>query len=236
MAATARNKQGLRRQSRNLSNFSKTREYGEMLYGHKRKASYSPSNGDASIKRVTRSSGSKPGNKLTDGASRNSPETLASKIPRLNKNAQRTNSLAHQTGTIHCFTENVLSAHEPELVILEMQKSKKDQNEHSQSDLNTIDVACLNRKVTDPGRPGGEQQIKESPPDQSNILSTLANIDQRLKKLDKLDEISSSLTGEFNTVQSQVGEVANQVNSVKSDLNRCEEKLGGKHLSHDGQN
>lgn len=54
-----------------------------------------------------------------------------------------------------------------------------------------------------------------------HIKEILANMNQRLNQLDKLDEMSSSLKGEINRVQTRVGEVASQ---VKTDLNRCEEK------------
>lgn len=77
---------------------------------------------------------------------------------------------------------------------------------------------------TTPNDVSGAQQSEEAQMDRSDIMATLANINQRLNKLDKLDEISSALAGEFKAVQSQVGEVANKVGTVKSDLNRCEEK------------
>lgn len=60
--------------------------------------------------------------------------------------------------------------------------------------------------------------------DSLDIRKTLASINQRLGKLDKLEDMNSALKGEITRVQSQVGEVSNQVTTVKSDLRRCEGK------------
>lgn len=72
---------------------------------------------------------------------------------------------------------------------------------------------------------------KNSPPNVSfkkgadiDILQTLASMNQRLKTFDKLEEMNCTLKGEISRVQSQVGGVSNQVNTVKSDLKRCEVK------------
>lgn len=57
-----------------------------------------------------------------------------------------------------------------------------------------------------------------------DILKVLASMNHRLKALDNLKEMNSTLKGEITRVQSQVGEVSTQVNNVKSDLKRCENK------------
>lgn len=69
----------------------------------------------------------------------------------------------------------------------------------------------------------------DSPPNMDFILlHTLASMNKRLKKLDTLEEMNSGLKGEITRVQSLVGEVSEQVNTVKSDLKsdlkRCEDK------------
>lgn len=146
MAAPVRNKQSLRHQNRNISNYSKTREYGEMLYGHKRKASFSPSSEDASPRRVTRSNGSKLVKKLPAELPRNSSGILPSKIPRLNKNIQKMNSPSPQTGNTLCHTGNVFSPHEPESSNSEILKSKVRPN-HSESDINNSRMASPNPRA-----------------------------------------------------------------------------------------
>lgn len=74
------------------------------------------------------------------------------------------------------------------------------------------------------GHPARTYHQDASQYDNLDIVEMLANMNQKLQKLDKLDEMNSSLAGKINDVQSKVGEVSNQVSTVKADINRCEER------------
>lgn len=166
---------------------------------------------------VTRSKGSKSLNKLSKDSPKQQSVVPASKIPRLNKTFQGTNLPSPKLGTASCHYDTVVSSSDADPPNLELQTLNTNPGGSESGrlfEVNNIAVTHSNSR----------DSALDGPIDQPNILSTLANINQRLKKLDKLDEMSSSLTGEINTVQSQVGEVANQVSMVKTDLNRCEEK------------
>lgn len=238
MAALARNKQGPRRQAKNTSGYPKTCEYGELLYGHKRKASLNSSYDDSSCSRITRSKGSKSAKKLSTDSPKEASESQPSKIPRLSKNnhTKKNSILLPRNGVCgvedrdsYCSAD--LSVPPSPQSVLQSVGIGSDLTGRVRSvdpSLNASSSKAPGEKEGDPLRQLERIQLSEETQtdmsDHSGILATLDTINQRLKKLDKLDDLSSSLPGKINEVKSQVGEIGIQVNSVKSDLNRYEEK------------
>lgn len=209
MAAVGKNKQNGRHHNRNSSASPNPREYGELLYGHKRKASNGHVGGSSVSKRVTRSRGSKSSKQsATENCKQMSAESMSAES-----------------------TSKQYEGHSSRIPI----RSKKSNNGLSNSSLSpNNDFRGSNQPEHNSPLSGPPPEAPELGdhlnrtddqfPDGTDVQGILANMNQRLKKLDKLDDISSALTSEINRVQSQVGEVSNQVNTVKTDLNRCEEK------------
>lgn len=236
MAAPARTRQNGRRQNKNLLTPPSQREYGELLYGHKRKASHNHDIYNSSSKRVTRSKG----HKSIELTPAETPDTIgkhadvkASKIPRLSVSSTKhlkRNSSASLTESQSRYSNNSPRTLDTQgYVTADSHNTSPCLPDNAGPALPGLSEDVNRREPSGTVGSFDESHVEkhnfsDQPCDHSNISETLDIINQKLQKLDKLDDISTSLTGEINRVQSQVGEVSNQVNTVKTDLNRCEEK------------
>lgn len=253
MASSRENKRTGRQLNRNYSRFSEPREYGEISCGNKRKASSNHSMGNTESKRATRSRGKNSAegvnNNKNQSMCRKEKESQSSKIPLLNSKQSRLQTkhdqVVHEEGVTqkqnesptepppqsHQY-ENFSQARPGEGTYVEVDTevamdNDSSQTEGEQQDLHSPDSnSFLASFLQDHGLNSKDPPPNVRIPTNSDIdlLQTLAFINQRLKKLDELEEMNSNLKGEITRVQSQVGEVSNQVTTVNSDLKRCEDK------------
>lgn len=249
MASTTKNKPSGRQQNKNQRRFSEPREYGEILYGHKRKASSNLNVGNTDSKRVTRSRGQNlegytNNNNQKQKSGRNQKETQPSKIPLLNnsitrphaqsvkasqgaKGSKKTKGIYTHVTPSTTYLEKVSGANDKtEVINKDNNGNHAQQIQGSETAADHTEGALLTGFLKEYGLNSEDPPPHVRTPDNSNIdlLQTLAFMNQRLKKLDKLEEMNTNLNGEITRVQAQVGEVSNKVTSVNSDLKRCEDK------------
>lgn len=195
MASSSRKTQNKGQLTRNVRRSSGTREYGEVPYGTKRKAPQGLNLGLVDSKRVTRSRDKKNNISNNSIAEHKQNERLPSKIPIPRSGLDQSSS-------------------SPSLASPTQQNKKL-------IDVSTISEGSPIRSLLEEYGLNSE----EAPLSMDIvILQTLASMNKRLKNLDKLEEMNCTLKGEFTRVQNQVGEVSNQVTTVKADLKRCEDK------------
>lgn len=234
MAAISKNKQIGRQQNKNHRRVSGEREYAELLYGHKRKATHSPNTGNTDYKRVTRAKGKN--SNVSDSAAaarkqksqnqrRKQSENFSSKIP-----LPQNNPNSRQSPRSKEDKNSVSQSNNPKInqVANEVHQEMVHDSHSSpafggEDEAEPSAEASLTIFLRENGLNSGDPPPSVQLPEGANIdlLRTLAFMNQRLKKLDTLETMNGSLKGEIARVQSQVGEVSGQVTTINSDLKRA---------------